>query len=166
MASAAGAVLISVGEPVPDRKDPVRYRPGSEDPVIVLHAADPVGGLPWGLQIYDTAGGTACATVGRVNGGRLGAMEGDNFRPYHGDQNSGCGKLGEGRFWSVVGPARYEPDRTLVYGRAGKGVRQIVLTISGGRRTAEPGQGGAFLFVLDGRFSHRDLRVRPLGDGR
>ncbi len=45
---------------------------------IVLLAADPDGGLPWGMRIEHTTRGQLCLQVGRVEGGRLGVLGQDS----------------------------------------------------------------------------------------
>jgi hypothetical protein len=41
---------------------------------LALHAADPGGGLPWGLRVEHTSRGQLCMQVGRVDGGQLGEL--------------------------------------------------------------------------------------------
>ena len=41
---------------------------------IALRAADPDGGLPWGMRVLHTTRGQVCAQVGRVQDGRLGEL--------------------------------------------------------------------------------------------
>jgi hypothetical protein len=55
--------VLGNGLPVPDG-------PG----LPVLRAADPDGGLPWGMRILSTTRGQVCVQVGRVQNGRLGEL--------------------------------------------------------------------------------------------
>jgi hypothetical protein len=41
---------------------------------LALRAADPTGGLPWGMRIEQTTRGELCLQVGRVDGGQLGEL--------------------------------------------------------------------------------------------
>jgi hypothetical protein len=41
---------------------------------LVLHEADPSGGLPWGMRIEHTTRGQLCVQVGRVDGAQLGEL--------------------------------------------------------------------------------------------
>lgn len=80
-ALAAGGV-IPIGSPA---KDPVgslkpqpdrgngTVMPGSLN-VLPLRVADPAGGPAWGLRLTSTTRGIGCLQVGRVVGGRLGAL--------------------------------------------------------------------------------------------
>jgi hypothetical protein len=48
-------------------------RPGSMR-VLALRVADPGGGAPWGLGVFQTTRGVACPVAGRVSNGRLGVL--------------------------------------------------------------------------------------------
>jgi hypothetical protein len=41
---------------------------------LVLRAADPAGGLDWGMRVFDTTRGQVCMQVGRVQSGQLGVL--------------------------------------------------------------------------------------------
>jgi hypothetical protein len=41
---------------------------------LVLSAADPTGGLDWGMRVFDTTRGQVCMQVGRVQSGQLGVL--------------------------------------------------------------------------------------------
>jgi hypothetical protein len=41
---------------------------------LLLSVADPTGGLPWGMRVFRTTRGQACAQVGRVQDGQLGEL--------------------------------------------------------------------------------------------
>jgi len=45
---------------------------------VVLRAADPSGGLPWGMRVLRTTRGQICLQVGRVDGSRLGELGTDS----------------------------------------------------------------------------------------
>jgi hypothetical protein len=77
----AAATLLGRGDPVQyGRGGPplptVRYGVPSPDAAQapLLTAPDPRGGLPWGLRVYTTSRGYACAQLGRVYQGRLGLL--------------------------------------------------------------------------------------------
>ncbi|MEH3054009.1 MAG: hypothetical protein PGN13_08405 [Patulibacter minatonensis] len=76
VAVAARALLLERGVPVPDsgRQLPADMTPSR--PRVVLTAADPVGGLPWGLAVFRRAHGhgLTCQFVGRTQGGEVGVV--------------------------------------------------------------------------------------------
>jgi hypothetical protein len=60
-----GQLNPNVGEGVP--------RPGSAV-LLSLRAADPEGGLPWGMRLVRTTRGLLCVQIGRVENGQLGEL--------------------------------------------------------------------------------------------
>jgi hypothetical protein len=75
----AATHLLPEGRSVPAPKSvPGSYvhRYSGPDRVLTVRAADPDGGLPWGLRVTRTrpTGGMACAQVGRVQDERLGVI--------------------------------------------------------------------------------------------
>jgi hypothetical protein len=48
-------------------------RPGSSR-LLAVRAADPAGGLPWGMRVAETTRGLGCIAVGRVLDGELGTL--------------------------------------------------------------------------------------------
>jgi hypothetical protein len=111
-ATTFGAVrlLLPEGDPVPpppraQRPSIPAMAPGTSQ-LLTVRAADPEGGLPWGLAIARTADGrTFCAQVGRVQDGRLGVLGRDGtfnddgrFHPLTpgSNQSGSCGGVGPG----------------------------------------------------------------------
>lgn len=60
------------GPPVPHADYGVPVAGGSH--LLALRAADPEGGLPWGMRIVHTTRGLVCVQVGRVYRGELGQL--------------------------------------------------------------------------------------------
>jgi hypothetical protein len=76
--------VISIGSPAADPPEIAQLapkadagtgvvRPGDAR-VLGVRAEDPDGGPPWGLQLSSTTRGLGCLIVGRVGGGRIGAL--------------------------------------------------------------------------------------------
>ncbi len=61
--------FAGIGEPVPGSGSR-----SSGASVLAMSAADPGGGLPWGLRIVTTTRGALCLQVGRLLDGRLGIL--------------------------------------------------------------------------------------------
>lgn len=78
IALAATGVILT-GSPVRP-SGPVSPRAGEGVPVpghtrlLSLRAADPQGGLPWGMRVVSTTRGLVCLQVGRVKGHELGEL--------------------------------------------------------------------------------------------
>jgi hypothetical protein len=84
VATAGGAIALAAtgvltGSPVKEqgRLSPnagfgLPARGGSR--LLALRAADPEGGLPWGMRLVHTTRGEICVQVGRLDGGQLGQL--------------------------------------------------------------------------------------------
>jgi len=59
------APIATAGEGIPE--------PGGSR-LLPLRAADPAGGLPWGMRVVHTTRGLVCVQIGRVDGGQLGQL--------------------------------------------------------------------------------------------
>jgi hypothetical protein len=81
---AGGAVAVAAtgvlrGSPV-KRQGPATPNAGIGIPapggsrLLALHAADPQGGLPWGMRLVHTTRGQICVQVGRLDDGQLGQL--------------------------------------------------------------------------------------------
>jgi hypothetical protein len=102
-----------------------RVRPGSVE-VLPLRVPDPDGGPSWGLRISATTRGTGCLQVGRVVGGRLGALGIDGaflsdgrFHPFAASYgvNYGCVQLdAAGRLFLSQNQAGFPAAGTLQNG--------------------------------------------------
>jgi len=159
--AAGAAVLISVGEPVKRRADvPPNSNPAAA-PQIAVTARDPGGTLPWAARIYSTADGSQCIVAGRLKAGQLGQLIGREFHPLPSDAYGACGRPTSRRFFFTTGRAPGEPNRTLVYGRAGRAVTAMTVRTPKGEQHVPVGPGGAFLLVFDGPVSYRDVSLRP-----
>jgi hypothetical protein len=160
LAAAAGAGgLISTGEPVKDRTFPNgEYRP-AQPPQLAIKASDPAAEAPWGVAIYTAANGQSCALLGQVRGVSVGVIQDGRFHPFEAGTTGMCGSLKRlpqiTDMTHVGGPH----PRTIVWGRAKAGARAMVVTVDGRRRVAPVGHGGAFLFVLSGRYTPEDFRT-------
>ncbi|HTB50312.1 MAG TPA: hypothetical protein VK701_04985, partial [Solirubrobacteraceae bacterium] len=60
------------GRPSPNSGTGVPAAGGSH--LLALRAADPEGGLPWGMRLVHTTRGELCVQIGRVDDGRLGQL--------------------------------------------------------------------------------------------
>lgn len=159
---AAGAgVLISVGDPVKPRDDVPPNSSPAAAPQIAVTARDPDGTLPWAARIYSTADGSQCIIAGRLKAGRLGQLAGRVFHPLPSDAYGACGRLTPRRFVFTAGPAPGEPNRSLVYGRAGHAVTAMTVRTPKGEQQVPVGAGGAFLLVFDGPLNWRDVSLHP-----
>jgi hypothetical protein len=75
----AATGVILTGSPVGTARAPVATA-GEGIPVaggarlLPLRAADPVGGLPWGMRVVHTTRGLVCVQIGRVDDGQLGQL--------------------------------------------------------------------------------------------
>ena len=78
IALAATGVLLT-GSPVSTVRAPIATA-GQGIPVaggarlLALRAADPAGGLPWGMRVVHTTRGLVCVQIGRVYDGQLGQL--------------------------------------------------------------------------------------------
>ncbi len=71
--------LIKTGSPVQSEE---RFAPNAGAGVAIarsegllgIAAADPAGGPPWTMRVYDTSRGLGCAQVGRLVAGRIGVL--------------------------------------------------------------------------------------------
>jgi hypothetical protein len=151
-AAATASQLISVGEPtkVPNEQ-PARYRPGSAAPVVAATAPDPALHASWGVAIYDAPDGQQCVFSGQVRGSQLGRIVGGTFHPFPPGTSGACRTLAPTTVVTDVTSFPTSPRRTLFFGRAG-GTVAAVRFHDGAKTLARTrvGQGGAFLFVLDG----------------
>lgn len=168
---AAGATdLISVGEPLPDTtvNQPRYAPPGAGLAKLVVKAPDPDSGLAWGAGIYTSSTGQDCVIAGQVRGVSLGRVRDGRFRPYAKGTTGACGDLDRLPALIDVLSVDGRQPRTVVFGRAAGAARSVSINDDGTRRSAAPGPGGAFVFVLRGALSHDgldfkalDLRVEP-----
>src|ERR1700733_6676710 len=75
----AASGVILTGSPVGTAHAPIATA-GEGIPVVggarllPLRAADPAGGLPWGMRIIHTTRGLICVQIGRVDGNQLGQL--------------------------------------------------------------------------------------------
>lgn len=157
-AGAAGAAqLISTGEPVKDSRQGIAtgLRPGPGPSQLPLIARDPAGGPPWGVRVYTARNGDHCVVAGAVNGAALGKMSGGRFHPYPAGFPGSCDQPGR-----AFGDRLSDRGRTLVFGIARPGARQVTITVGGARPNAVPtGRGGAFLAVYRGEVLGSDLKI-------
>ena len=67
-----GAPVGTVTRPVATAGEGIPVAGGSR--LLPLRAADPAGGLPWGMRIVHTTRGLICVQIGRVDHGQLGQL--------------------------------------------------------------------------------------------
>lgn len=152
-AAAAGAAeLISTGEPVPNGtiRNP-RYDPAAKDsPAIVTKASDPTGAAPWGVGIYTSNEGQACAVAGQIRGVQLGVIRNGTFHPFERGTSGACADLSRLPLFSDRMFVRGAQPRTILYGRTSRPEREVTVSLNGKTFSARPARGGAFVFVFDG----------------
>jgi hypothetical protein len=79
-AVAVAATGVLTGSPVVEPEGPLSPSAGDGVPAVggsrllALRAADPEGGLPWGMRVVRTTRGQVCVQIGRVDGGQLGEL--------------------------------------------------------------------------------------------
>ena len=67
-----GSPVRTLGHPVATAGEGIPAKGGSR--LLALRAADPAGGLPWGMRIVHTTRGLVCVQIGRVFHGQLGQL--------------------------------------------------------------------------------------------
>jgi hypothetical protein len=67
-----GSPVRTLGHPVATAGEGIPAKGGSR--LLPLRAADPAGGLPWGMRIVHTTRGLVCVQLGRVYHGQLGQL--------------------------------------------------------------------------------------------
>ncbi len=150
-AGAGAAVLIGVGEPIVDGERGERFKPSAAALAISVTAADGAFPLPWAVASYRNAEGQACAVAGQARGQLLGRLEAGRFRPYEPRTAGPCGIVPATGLFSDSRSFPGPPPRTLIYGRARAGTVAVRLRQQDGQQSvARLGDGGAFLFVLEG----------------
>jgi hypothetical protein len=153
-AAANATSLFDSGPAAPDIRGQVpRYAPGQGEQ-RQLAVKLPVAGvpLPFGVAVYRTGDGHACALVGVVNGSALGDLVDGRFRPFAADRVGTCNI-----------PGRPTIDRTtiaghrVVFGLASARARSVALPDLG--RSFALGPDRAFLFLVPGKGPYRvDMR--------
>jgi len=164
--SAASAVVSGPAAPMPPSHAPVA---GSEriEPV----APDPVGGLDWALRVYTSTSGASCAEVGRLRGGEFGQNDATGaFQPIELDERAVCADLTVEPVVVAVNayPAGVQrPARTVLFGRAGPAVSDVLVQRRGAAIEARPriGAAGGFLLPLAGTIMAPALPVTVTLDG-
>jgi len=79
-AAALAASGLLNGSPVPEPQGAPSANAGTGVPtrggarLLALRAADPEGGLPWGMRLVHTTRGEVCVQIGRVQDGQLGQL--------------------------------------------------------------------------------------------
>jgi hypothetical protein len=161
-AAAAGAAdLISTGDPVRDMdvKSPRLEPADARAPQLVAKAADPEGGVTWGVGIFTSAAGLHCAVAGQVRGLTLGMIRDGRFHPYETGSFGACGSarlpIASDRL-TITGSS----PRTIVFGRTRDADRVVVVQSGGRTYSTRPARGGGFLFVFDGKLAVGDAIPR------
>jgi hypothetical protein len=67
-----GSPVRTVSQPIATAGEGLPVEGGSR--LLALRAADPAGGLPWGMRVVHTTRGLICVQIGRVYHGQLGQL--------------------------------------------------------------------------------------------
>jgi hypothetical protein len=67
-----GSPVRTISQPIATAGEGIPVEGGSR--LLPLRAADPAGGLPWGMRVVHTTRGLLCVQVGRVYDGQLGQL--------------------------------------------------------------------------------------------
>ena len=133
--------------------EPADLRPEPGTAFEAVRARAPDGG-EWTVRLYRTEGGDTCIDVMPVQPNeRTGAGSGGS-----------CGRVGP-HLPVLVGVATQGssgaagPPPVAVTGIADEHVRSLVVTAPGTARELEPGEGGAFLTMLDGAVDPASVRI-------
>jgi hypothetical protein len=157
-AAAAGAAdLIAVGDPVADTRTLSNaYKPPRDAlrPTILVRAKAPGAKLPYGLGAYTANNGKRCLIPGVLLGYTLGAVDGNEFKPFK-----------QGRVGSCNTPGRLNQDlwhdhgRTILFGVASAAKPRAVVVVGGRTYTPPPGPERAFLLVFDDDLDLQEIDV-------
>ena len=163
-AAGAGRVLFDDDAVLPgDRGAPSETRRAHRDAALTaVRAADPDGGLPWGMRLYTSAAGGRCAIVGRVRGQALGRMVRGQFLPLAADVPGTCGSAGAHMLIARNENAE-APARSVLFGFVDRSVRGMSIVDAGRRRAVPVAPDGSFLVVTKRRLGG-ELRINT--DGR
>jgi hypothetical protein len=181
VAAAAGAtaLVISEGDPIPppppgEVSADQQPKPGSERLDSDL-AADPAGGLPWGVRVARNAQGLPCLAIGRVLDGKIGKVRGGVFHasPLNGSSHCAPAPDSGAKFTFDARPDSVTGDqRMIVYGQAAADVSAIEIASPSGIVRMHPGAMGAFIAVyagmpawLERTLVFTDGTRQPLGRG-
>lgn len=161
-AVAGAAVLIGTGPLLRDHPGmPQQLKPVAPSPTaLAVTESDRAASGQWGARIYTSRSGDDCIVAGWLHNSVLGRIEQGVFRPYADDVTGACGDLDNGGFFLSLTMTTEPASRTLVYGRTPDQETPIEITVDGSTRAADPGPGGAFLFVLNGKHTLDELRPR------
>lgn len=139
-AVATGTKIIGGDKPLRSDRSGLRDPRGARDltpsarPLADASAADPRGGLRWGVRLYTSASNRMCVTVGQVKRGRLGVTQRGAFREIPSGHQSLCGRFREQH---VVVGRRMSPDGSnVLYGVVDRTVRRLHLMRPSSGRTA------------------------------
>jgi hypothetical protein len=157
--AATAAELIATGDPQPDAvtRDAALRPSGEVLPVDVTARDEP---LSWGVTTYRSAAGDRCSIAGQLRAGRLGVVRDGTFRPYAEGTGGPCYDPGRLNYATDV---RRFTGRTIVFGRASRRVRSVVVRQAGEPDArARTGRAGAFLFVFAADFDVARFSVTAL----
>jgi hypothetical protein len=125
--------------------------PGSA--VADATAPDQARKLPWGVLVYTSSSGLPCAIAAQLRAGNEpGLIANGVFHPNEPKASGACGKRGLATPFFDIRFITSTPARSVVYGRAHPGSRQVTFQVKdGGTYRARVGRRGGFLFVFSGR---------------
>jgi hypothetical protein len=120
------------------------YRPDGTRMQLDARAPDAAAGQTWAVGIYKARNGKTCALVGQLRGSQIGEIKAGVFHAYGEGTTGECGGARSGDFLR-------RSDRTVVYGIAAPGAKQVTVTVDGRPQDAPVGSHGGFVLVYKGR---------------
>lgn len=149
----AGASSLILRDGSPIKSDPItpdKQLPPADPSVVASSAvADPDGGPPWALKVFENGAGELCVRVGRLRQGVLGQVRGTTFRPLPAEAPGVCGRLQTEKVVFSIERRGGPQPRTLVYGVT-VGREPLVISLGVLSRRVTPGTLGTFLLVSRG----------------
>jgi len=157
----ATEVFVGDGSPVPDEPS----RPPQAGVLADSAAADPGGALPWALRVFGDEQGRECFQLGRLRGGRLGMVEGGQFRPFGARPAGPCGDLDRDPLLFAIERREQPAPRVIVYGLS-RGDGAVRVRVNGRSQRIRPGALGSYVAVFGGSSQVSSGEITTTADGR
>jgi len=130
-----------------ERSEDSSVREGSQQ--VRATSPSPNGGRPLGVLLYTNTAGERCMALGEVQGDRVGATAGDDFKELPLDRGGVCG-INPQPLAVSVDRARRGGGSTTIWGVARSDVERIDVALGRGHgsQVIQPDQSGAFIATL------------------